>query len=385
MAFINLNHQNKQVLPNSHSNEQLYQIALTLLPNIGDVLAKNLIAYCGSAEAIFKTSKSKLEKIPLIGRERAEGIINADLLREAENELKFINDYKIKTLFFTEKDYPQRLKDCIDSPVLLYYKGNVDLNAEKIVGIVGTRSATEYGKEATKKLVAQLASHEILIVSGLAYGIDISAHHAALENNLNTIGILGNGLNTVYPPQHKSTAKKMVSQGGLLTEYKSTDKMSPHNFPNRNRIIAGICDAIVVIESGIKGGAVLTAKIADSYNKDVYALPGKATDKMSAGCNFLIKTCKAQLIENGSDLLEAMRWTAEKSESQRSNQPRQLTLTLSEDEQNIYNLMFGKNEISIDLIASSTGMNTSILAATLLEMEMNNIIVSLPGKRYRLI
>src|SRR5688500_3405718 len=190
-AFINLKTQNKQVLPNSRSNEKLYQLAITLLPNVGSVLAKNLVAYCGSAEAIFTTPKSKLEKIPGIGADRAEGIASTDVLQEAEKELKFVDDYKIKALFFTAKDYPQRLKNCNDSPVLLYYKGNADLNTEKIVAIVGTRKATAYGKEMTKELVADLSAQDILIVSGLAYGIDIASHGAALENNLKTIGVLG--------------------------------------------------------------------------------------------------------------------------------------------------------------------------------------------------
>jgi DNA processing protein len=204
--------------------------------------------------------------------------------------------FKIKTLFLTEADYPQRLKNCNDSPVLLYYKGNADLNAEKIVAIVGTRKATTYGKEMTKKLVAELSAQDVLIVSGLAYGIDIASHTAALDNNLKTVGVLGHGLNTIYPSQHKAAAKKMVEQGGLLTEYISSNEMHPSNFPNRNRIVAGISDAIVIVESGIKGGAVLTANIANSYNRDVFATPGRASDKLSAGCNFLIKTFKAKMI-----------------------------------------------------------------------------------------
>ncbi|MES2620473.1 MAG: DNA-processing protein DprA [Bacteroidota bacterium] len=372
-------------MPNSSSSEQLYQIALTLLPNVGDVVAKNLIAYCGSAEAVFKTSKAKLEKIPSIGADRAEGIASADVLKEAEAELKFVEEYKINMLFFTDKEYPQRLKNCNDSPVLLYYKGNADLNANKVVGIVGTRKATAYGKEVTKKLVAELSAQNVLVVSGLAYGIDIASHNAALENNLKTVGVLGHGLNTIYPSQHKPTAKKMVECGGLLTEYTSSNDMHPSNFPNRNRIVAGISDAIVVIESAIKGGAVLTANIANSYNRDVFAFPGKATDKYSAGCNFLIKTFKAKMIESGEDLLTEMSWKQEATDSKSKKQQRQLALILSENEQTIYNLLNEKAEPAIDEIVTETGIDVSMLAATLLEMEMNNIIVSLPGKRYKLI
>jgi DNA processing protein len=371
-------------LSNSNSNERLYQIAITLLPNVGSVVAKNLIAYCGSAGAVFKTSKAKLERVPSVGIERALAINAAQVLKEAEEELKFIEEYKIKMLFFTDKEYPQRLKACNDSPVLLYYKGNADLNADRILGIVGTRKATTYGKEITKRLVADVASQDILIVSGLAYGIDVASHQAALENKLKTVAVLGHGLNTIYPSQHKSIAKKMVEQGGLLTEYKSVDAMHPANFPNRNRIIAGMCDAIVVVESGIAGGAVLTANIANSYNKDVFAFPGKTSDKMSAGCNWLIKTLRGKMIEDANDLLIEMNWQPETKAGPQKPQ-RQLALNLSEEEQRVYNLLNGKNELAIDELSDGSGVDSGALAATLLEMEMNNLIISLPGKRYKLV
>lgn len=369
----------------ANSQQLLYQIGMTMLPGIGSVLAKNLLAYCGSPEAIFKTSKSKLLKIPAIGEERADAIVKADVLKEAEKEIKFIEDFKITALFFTDEAYPSRIKQLADSPLLLFYKGNADLNAEKIVGIVGTRKATEYGKEATRKLVAELAAHDVLVISGLAYGIDIAAHNAALEHNLKTVGVLGHGLNTIYPEQHTASAKKMVKQGGLLTEYKSIDEMSPHNFPDRNRIVAGMSDAIVVMESPVKGGAVLTANIANSYNKDVFAYPGRTIDKTSAGCNFLIKTFKAGLIENSYDLLEAMHWSKADEGAKTKKQQRQLTFALTEDEQKIYTLLNEKPELEIDKLVDLTAMNPSLLAGTLLEMEMNGIIVSLPGKRYKLI
>ena len=365
--------------------ELLYQIGLTMLPNIGSILAKNLLAYCGSAEAVFKTPRQKLVKIPAIGEERAESIVSSDVLREAERELKFINHFKIQCLFFTDEAYPRRLKQIPDSPLMLYYKGNADLNAEKIVGIVGTRKATEYGKEATRRLVAELAAHDVLVVSGLAYGIDVAAHIASLENNIKTVGVLGHGLNTMYPSQHSAVAKKMVLHGGLLTEYKSIDPMLLHNFPDRNRIVAGMCDAIVVVESAIKGGAVITANIANSYNKEVFAYPGRSIDKTSAGCNFLIKTFKAGIIENAQDLLEAMHWTTHDDHAKIKTRQRQLTFALSEDEQKIYTLLNETPEIEIDKLVDITSMNSSSLAVILLEMEMNGIIVSLPGKRYKLI
>lgn len=372
-------------MSNSASQKLLYQVAVTLLPNIGSILAKNLIAYCGGVEEVFKTSRAKLLKIPAIGEERADSIVNADVLKEAEKELKFIEEYNIEAFFYTDENYPERLKALPDSPILLYYRGETSLNAPRTVGIVGTRKATEYGKEITRKIVADLAGTDIVIVSGLAYGIDVAAHTAALENNLKTIGVLAHGLNTIYPAQHKSIAKKMVAQGGLLTEYKSIDEMIHHNFPERNRIVAALSDALIVVESAQKGGAVITANIANSYNKDVFAVPGRVNDKVSSGCNFLIKTHKATMIESGAELLEAMHWNNNSPKGRAPQQQRKLILNLPPDHQSVYNILNEKGELEIDKLVIDSALNSSMLAATLLEMEMDGIIVSLPGKRYKLI
>lgn len=361
----------------------LHEIALTLIPNIGSVMIQNLVAYCGSAEKVFSASQAKLIKVPNIGPERARSIIeNKHVLQQAEEELKFISDYNIQPLFFTSENYPQRLRECSDMPAMLYYKGVADLNAAKIVGIVGTRNITEYGKEITKNIVKDLQDSNILIVSGLAYGVDVHAHQAALEVGLPTVGVLGHGLNQMYPQQHRNVAKRMVEQGGLLTEYSSKEKFMPHNFPQRNRIVAGMCDAVVVVESAVKGGAVITANIANSYNRDVFAVPGRVGDKYSAGCNFLVKTYKAQIVENGKDVLDAMLW--DNTETQSKKSVKQITLPLSKDEQKIYQLLQEQNELEIDRIAVLCTMNPSTLAGVLLEMEMNEVIVSLPGKRYKL-
>ena len=360
----------------------LYNIALTMIPNIGSALAQNLIAYCGSAEAVFNSSKAKLMKVPLIGDERADAILNADVIENAKSELKFIKDYNIKTLLYSDPEYPRRLRECSDMPFLLYYKGNADLNTDKIVGIVGTRKITEYGKEVTKKFVEELTAQDVLVVSGLAYGIDITAHNAALEHNLKTVGVLAHGLNQIYPAQHKPTAKKMIEQGGLLTEYHSQVEMHASFFPQRNRIVAGMCDAIVVIESALKGGALITANIANSYNRDVFAIPGRVGDKYSSGCNFLIKTYKATMIESAANLLEAMNW---ESNSKLKKKKAQLSLTLTAEEQKIYQLLTESNELEIDRIVALSEMSGGEIAATLLEMEMSGVILSLPGKRYKLI
>ncbi len=369
----------------SAQNERLYQVALTMLPNVGSVLAKNLLAYCGSAEQVFKTSKGKLEKVPMIGPERARAIVEADVLKEAEVEVKFMEDYKIAPLFFTDAAYPQRLKECADAPLLLYYKGKSDLNAVRVVAIVGTRRVTEYGKEMTKKLVDALSNSGILVVSGLAYGVDAIAHTAALDAGLQTIGVMGHGLNTIYPGQHKALAKRMVEQGGLLTEYKSTDEMSPHNFPNRNRIVAGMSDATVIVESAVDGGSLLTATIAHSYNRDVFAVPGRVNDKVSAGCNGLIKTNKATLIESAEDLLLAMNWLQTAEDVQKKPRQRQLALNLSDEERIVYDYLNKHGETDIDTLTVNCEASSGSLAVVLLEMEMNGMLVSLPGKRYKLL
>lgn len=366
--------------------ELFYTIALTSIKGIGDVLAKNLIAYCGSAEAVFKTGKTRLEKIPGIGEEKAKLIRTDEVMKLAEQEMKFISDYRITPLIFSDDSYPVRLKECNDSPVLLYYKGTAELNNGKMIAVVGTRRATEYGKEQTKKLIAELAAHQVTIISGLAYGIDVCAHKAALENAVPTIGVLGHGLNTIYPGTHKNVAAQMVENGGLLTEYKSTDEMHPSNFPNRNRIVSGMCDAVIVMESAKDGGAVITANIADSYNRDVFAYPGRANDKWSSGCNHLIKTRRATLIESAEDLLREMNWDLPSSSSNKNEQNRQRTLAinLSEQEQIVYALLNEKNELHIDELTERSRLGSGLLAATLLEMEMNNLVVSLPGKMYRI-
>lgn len=360
----------------------LYTIGLTLIPTVGSVLAQNLIAYCGSAEEVFRAPKKKLLTIPLIGEERANAIIAADVLKTAEKEMKFISDYNIKALVYTDPDYPRRLRECTDMPIVLYHKGNANLNADKIVSIVGTRNITEYGKEMTKKFVDGLGDQNILVISGLAYGVDVAAHHASLDNGMKTVGVLAHGLNMIYPSQHKPIAKQMVENGGLLTEYTSQHEMSPGNFPARNRIVAGMCDAVVVIESAAKGGALITANIANSYNKEVFAIPGRIGDKYSAGCNFLVRTYKANLTENTAQFLEAMHWDAGGKPKKKKAQ---LSLHLSPQEQKIYQLLSEHSELEIDKIVSLSEMTGGEIAATMLEMEMSGVIVSLPGKRYKLV
>src|SRR3954464_1941492 len=262
-----------------------YEIALTLIPNIGDILAKKLLAYCGSAEQVFKEKRSTLEKIPGIGSIYARGILNHSIFDRAEEEIQFISDHNIQAIFYQDAAYPKRLIYCEDSPILLYFKGETNLNTEKVISIVGTREATEYGKTLCDQLIRDLSGYPVLIVSGLAHGIDAYAHRSALDHQLSTVCVLAHGLDKIYPAINRQLANKMLESGGWLSDFMSGTKADRENFPSRNRIVAGISDATIVIESKAKGGSLITAEIANSYNRDVFAFPGRVDDPYSAGCN----------------------------------------------------------------------------------------------------
>lgn len=365
--------------------ELKYQIALTLLNGIGDVLAKNLIAYCGSSENIFKATQAQLEKVPGIGTAVAKTLIQSkkEALVKAENELAFIQKHQIQPLFFNDENYPQRLKHCPDSPILLYYKGSANLNADKIVSVVGTRTPTTYGYEITEKLIKDLTNSNVLVVSGLAYGIDVTAHKASVDYQIETVGVLGHGLDRMYPAVHSNLAKKMLEHGGLLTEFMSGTNPDRENFPKRNRIVAGMCDALIVVESKKEGGSLITATIANSYNKDVFAFPGKANDPLSEGCNALIKTNKAHLVESSADLFYIMNWNDNKiisTKKQKAQIP--LSINLSEDEQLLLKVFEDGKPKHIDEICFITQFTVSKTATALLQLEFSNLIKSLPGKMY---
>ena len=274
------------------TNQKLYEIALTLVPGIGDVNGKKLVAYCGGAEAVFCEKKKALTQISGINDNLVKGIGSKDVMLRAEEELDFIEKHDVKPLFYLDQDYPKRLQHCHDSPMMLYYKGNADLNAAKTIGVVGTRNITEYGKYATEKIIEDLSSDNILIISGLAYGVDSASHRAALKYDLATVGVLGHGMQTIYPAENRNLSTKMLEKGGILTEYISGTRPEKENFPKRNRVVAGMVDCLVVIESALKGGAMITADIANSYDREVFAIPGKIGDYYSEGCNHLIKTNK---------------------------------------------------------------------------------------------
>jgi DNA processing protein len=365
------------------NSELLNQLALTLVPNIGDVQAKILINHFGDASSIFKTKKTLLEKIEGIGEVRAKSIKEFNDFHLAEHELKFVEKYNIKTLFLTDGDYPKRLLNCYDSPTLLFYKGNANLNASKVLAVVGTRSYTDYGKQFTEKLVKDLSEQNILIISGLAHGIDAIAHKAALKNALPTVGVVGHGLDKVYPSENTNLAKDMVKDGGgILSEFFSGTKPDKHNFPLRNRVVAGLSDATVVIETNIKGGSMITAKLADAYNRDVFAVPGRTTDKTSSGCNHLIKYNKAILLTDADELLEVLGWTEKKKEKK---QQKELFIELSAEEKQIVQLLQEKETVHIDEINLRSGLSSSSAAAAILNLELQNVVASLPGKMYKLL
>jgi DNA processing protein len=359
-----------------------YEIALGLVPNIGDIHAKALINHFGTAEAIFSARKKELEALEGIGTIRAASIKNFHDFEKAEEEIQFIKKYKITPLFITDMNYPQRLLNCYDSPSMLYYKGNTDLNSSKIVAIVGTRNNNEYGKNICEKLVEELAGEEVIIVSGLAFGIDSIAHRAAIKNEMKTIGVLAHGLDRVYPSQNSSLAKQMITNGGLLTEFRKLTKPDRQNFPSRNRIVAGISDAVIVVETGIKGGSLITAELGNSYNKDVFAFPGRVNDAKSEGCNFLIKNNKAALITSAKDILENMGW---KKKNVRSGaKQRELFIELTADERTVVDILQSQKQVHIDELYLKSKLNSSAVAAALLMLEMQGVVASLPGKIYKI-
>ncbi len=363
----------------------LRYIALSLQPGLGPVTTRNLVAYCGSVEEVFRQKKNLLVKIPGIGVQTALQLAKHNMFERAEEELKFVKQHDVRVLFYTDLDYPHRLQHCADAPVLLYFKGTVSLNNPRTIAIVGTRSATEYGKLFTEKFIADLKSHDVTIVSGLAYGIDICAHKAAYRNEIPTIGVVAHGLDRIYPPPHKNFAVKMTERGGLLTEYPAMTIPDRENFPSRNRIVAGISDATVVVEAAGKGGALITADIANSYNRDVFAVPGRVVDNFSSGCNEFIRQNRAALITSASDLLDMMGWADEKK-AEESSVPKQRSLFIQlEPEEEKLCLLLGEGKCDADTLSWKSTMPLSKINSMLLQLEIKGAVKSLPGKMYQLI
>lgn len=360
----------------------LYKIALSKIPGVGDILARNLVSYCGSVEAVFKAKKQSLLKIPGIGEQIADNVKEPAVLRDAEKELNIIAHHGIRCMFYLDAEYPDRLRHVARSPVLLYTRGDMQLNTDRVVAVVGTRKPTPYGKMKCEQLIEELQPYSPLIVSGLAYGVDITAHRAAVRHALQTIGVLGSGFGYIYPQAHENVARSMAAHGGLITEFGYEVGPDKENFPARNRIVAGLADVVVVIESGRSGGSMITAAFADAFHKDVCALPGRAGDTSSEGCNHLIKTHKAHLIENGKDIADLLGWD---SESSTNGIQRQLFADLSEEEQLIVDLIGNGADMHIDALASQSQYSLSELASVLLSLEFKGVVRALPGKRYLIV
>lgn len=360
----------------------IHQVALTLINNVGHVIARNLLAEFGSPEAVFAATEKQLLRIDGVGKVIAGQILHNNALSRAEEQLKFLQKHQIEVLFYTDERYPQRLKQCYDAPVLLYYRGTADLNHPRIVSIVGTRMATPYGIMLCQQLAETLQAYDVLVVSGLAYGIDVAAHQQSLIQHIPTVGVLAHGLDRIYPAAHRQIANAMLKNGGLLTEFPLHTIPDRENFPKRNRIIAGMADVTVVVEAALKGGALITAEIANEYNRDVYAFPGRTTNQYSQGCNFLIKTNRAALIGHARDLVYYMGWDAVLPPDPAKQV--EAMLGLSDPEMVIVNLL-KSSPLRVDELAVKAGIQQSKLAIYVLNLEIKGLIICLPGHVYHLV
>ncbi|NDW17611.1 DNA-protecting protein DprA [Dysgonomonas sp. 216] len=369
----------------NQQSQLFYQIALTQIKGVGDIIARNLLDIMGSEEAVFKSGRKALMAIHNISAKIVDAILDPEVFRLAEKEMKFVEKNKLKTYFIKDNNYPLRLKDCTDAPILLYYKGNADLNNQKIVSIVGTRKSTNYGNSFCETFLQDLAlKHpDVLIVSGLAYGIDIQAHRSALKAGLPTVGVLAHGLDRIYPSVHRKTAVDMLEQGGLLTEFPSNTEPDKHNFVRRNRIVAGMADAVIVVESDMKGGSLITADIANSYNKQIFSLPGRISDPYSRGCNKLILDNKAGVILSADDFMDNMNWS--NTTTKTVPKQKELFLNLTEEQQKIYDVLQQSDSTHVNLLSVETEIPVSQLFFILLEMEMAGLIKPQPGGMYQLI
>lgn len=361
-------------------SRKLYEIALTLIQGVGDVVGKKLVAYCGGAEAVFCETKKAMTKIPNITESIVDNIMSLNVLKRAEEEIKFVEKNEITPLFYLDSQYPKRLQHCHDSPMLLYYKGKADLNAPKVVGVVGTRNISDYGKYVTENVIEELSADNVLIVSGLAYGVDAAAHRAALKYDLATVGVLGHGMQTVYPAENRKLSQKMLEKGGVLTEFISGTKPDRENFPQRNRIVAGMVDCLLVVESALKGGAMITAEIANSYDREVFAVPGRVGDIYSEGCNHLIKINKANLLTNAADIRYIMRWDVDTKVVAKQMR---MFRDFSEDEKKIMDVFGNNRTVHLDDIIVGSELPPSKIASVLLSLEFDGILTALPGKRYQ--
>ncbi len=369
-----------------NTTELLHVLALLRIDGVGDVVAKKLINHCGSAENVFKAKLKQLKAIDGVGDVLIRNLKDKSVFEKAERELAYIEKENVNVLYFQEEKYPDRLKHCIDGPVLLFASGNIDFTNRRMISIVGTRQITSYGTEFCKKFIEDLAIFNPIIVSGFAYGVDIVAHQVAMEYNLQTIGVLAHGFNQIYPKSHKKYIAKMEENGGFLTEFWSSSNPDKENFVKRNRIVAGMSEATIVIESAEKGGSLITANMANDYNRDVFAVPGRTSDRYSQGCNDLIKTQRANLITSAADLVYCLNWELHSDDQKKQKAiQKQLFVTLDFEEQKIYDYLQQNGKQSLDVVAIDCDFPIFKLSSVLLNMELKGIIRPLPGKLFEAI
>lgn len=369
------------------TQEHIYAMALSHIQGVSLSTARVLYNTMGSATAVFDNRLDIKSYIPDASTRLVNAMKDADTaIRRAEKEMEFIAKKNVRIFAMNDERYPQRLRECEDSPITLFYCGNADLNKSKVISMVGTRKCSEYGKELCSNFVSELKDYypDALIVSGLAYGIDIHSHRAALANEMETVGVLAHGLDRIYPAVHRQTAVEMVTHGGLLTEYMSETNPDKGNFVSRNRIVAGMCDACIVVESAARGGSLITANIANAYNKDVFAFPGRTYDSSSVGCNKLIMDNKAGMIRNAQDLLDAMGWH-NPQEKKKSAVQQELFIDLTDEEQKIVDCLKNADDKTINLIVNETGLSFSRVSVIMFELELKGVIKVLGGARYMLL
>lgn len=360
----------------------LYIMALLRVEGVGDIMAKKLLTHFGTAENVLNAKSQQLAAIDGVGSVLLKNFKDKTIFEKAQKELDFISQNNIQVLSFQDENYPDRLKHCIDGPVLLFSAGNINLENRKIISIVGTRQITSYGTEFCRKLIEDLAPLNPIIVSGFAYGVDIVAHQLAMEYDLQTIGVLAHGLNQIYPKTHKKYMAKLEQNGGFMTEFWSTSNPDKENFVRRNRIVAGMTEATIVIESADRGGSLITANMANDYNRDVFAVPGRITDKYSQGCNNLIKTQKANVLTSAADLIYILNWDIAK---ETKSVQKQLFVELDSDEQKVYDYLLKTGKELMDIIALQCDFPIYRISGLLLNMELKGVIRPLPGKMFEAI
>ncbi|OCB77183.1 DNA-processing protein DprA [Flavobacterium crassostreae] len=363
-------------------HDLFYLLALQRINGVGAIMAKKLLTHCGSAEAVFKTKSSDLAGIDGVGTVLLKNLKDPSVFEKAKAEIAFIQANGIEVAYFQDQNYPERLKQCIDGPVLLFSSGTINLKDRKIISIVGTRQITAYGTEFCRKLIEDLAPLDPIIVSGFAYGVDIVAHQLAMEYKLQTIGVVAHGLNQIYPKAHKKYVAAVEQNGGFMTEFWSSTNPDKENFVRRNRIVAGMTEATIVIESADRGGSLITATMANDYNRDVFAVPGRTTDKYSQGCNNLIKTQKANLLTSAADLVYIMNWDINQKPKPVQ---KQLFVTLDPEEQKIYDYLLKSGKELLDILALHCDFPVYKISGILLNMELKGVVRPLPGKLFEAI